>query len=77
MHRLNLALDIRGGIIGLLGKFLHLAGNNGKAFAGLTGPCRLNGRIQGQELGLFGNFNNGLNHRGYLLRGLAQRINLV
>ena len=37
---------------GRFGEVLHLAGDDGKAAAGGAGACGLDGRIQGQQVGL-------------------------
>src|SRR5579859_3352013 len=43
-----------GGASGLIGKLLHLAGDNGKPFAGFTGTCCLDRRVQGEQVRLCG-----------------------
>ena len=44
----------------LTGQLTDFSGNHGKPPARFTGPCRLNGRIQREQIGLAGNF---LNHQ--------------
>ena len=41
-----------GGGHGFLGELAHLVGHHGEASSGLAGPGRLDGGVQGQEVGL-------------------------
>ena len=51
---LDLAADVLGRLGRLLGQLLDLVGDDGEALAGLAGPGRLDGRVQGQQVGLLG-----------------------
>ena len=42
-------------MLGLIRQLAHLVGNHRKAPSCLAGPCRFDGRIQRQQIGLFGN----------------------
>ena len=48
----DLLSDVLGGVGGLLGERLDLLGDDGEAGAGFAGPCRLDRRIQRQQIGL-------------------------
>src|SRR5262249_39986759 len=50
----DLAADVVGGLGGLLGQFLDLVGDHGKALAGLTGAGRFDGGVEGQKVRLLG-----------------------
>ena len=54
----DLVADLFRRLGGLAGQFLDLAGDNGKALAGLSGARRLDGRIQRQQVGLLGDLGN-------------------
>jgi hypothetical protein len=60
--------DLLGGLGGLLGQFLDLVGHHGEALAGLAGPGRLDGGVEGQQVGLFGDLGDGLGDLADLLR---------
>ena len=45
-----------GGAHGLFSQFAHLVGHHGKTAPGLAGPCRLNGRVERQQVGLIRHF---------------------
>ncbi|MDN3718563.1 hypothetical protein QW131_03310 [Roseibium salinum] len=49
----NVGGDFLGRFGGLGGQFLHFRGDDGEAFAGLAGSCRLDRRIEGKKIGLF------------------------
>jgi hypothetical protein len=44
--------DLRRGLAGLFGQFLDLVGHNGKPFSRLSGPGRLDGGVEGQQVDL-------------------------
>ena len=46
--------DLLGGAAGALGQLADLVGDDGEALALLAGPGRLDGRVQGQQVGLLG-----------------------
>ena len=64
--------DLVGGLRGLARQRLHLAGNHRKAAPGLAGPCRLDGGIERQKIGLLGNRGDQLDHLADLLGGMRQ-----
>jgi hypothetical protein len=66
--------DFLGGQRGTFGQLAHLIGNDGKTAPLLAGPGRLDGRIEGQQVGLVGNFADDPDDAGNLLRTLAQRL---
>src|SRR5450830_244486 len=47
-------LDLLCRVLGALSQAAHLVGDHGEATAGLAGPGRLDGGIQGQQVGLLG-----------------------
>lgn len=49
-HPVNFFGDIRGAV----GQRTHFIGDDREASATVTGPCRLDGRVQRQEVGLIG-----------------------
>ena len=57
----NEGLDLLGCLGAALGEQAHLAGHHGEAAALFTGARGLNGRIQGQDVGLEGNAVDGAN----------------
>ena len=48
----DLAADVFGGLGGLLGEFLHLVGDHGKALSGFAGACGFDGGVERQQIGL-------------------------
>ncbi|MNJ54628.1 hypothetical protein D3C77_500770 [compost metagenome] len=58
MQLLNHLLDFFSGLLGLLRQIAHLVGNHGKTATLFAGACRLDGRIECQQVGLFGNGAN-------------------
>ena len=50
----DLGGDLVGGLGGLVGQALDLVGDHGEALAGFAGPGRLDGGVQGQQVGLAG-----------------------
>ena len=69
---LDLAADVLGGLGGLLGQFLDLVGDHGEALARLAGPGRLDGGVQGQQVGLLGDGGDDLDDLADLGAALAQ-----
>ena len=65
---------IFGSLIGLASQFFDFTGNYGKAFARFTGPRSLDGRVQCQQIGLFGNIHY---HLGDLTNGLGGATELT
>ncbi|MNG15543.1 hypothetical protein D3C77_341770 [compost metagenome] len=55
---LDHALDFGCRLLGALGKKAYFIGHHGKATALFAGPGCLDGRVQGQQIGLFGNRTN-------------------
>ena len=60
------------GRLGLDRKRLDLARDNGKAAPGLARAGGLDGRVQGQQVGLFGNVGNQADHIGDVVNGVFQ-----
>ncbi len=54
-HAADVAADLLGGDIDPLGQLAHLIGHHRKAASHFAGPRRLDGGIQGQQVGLVGN----------------------
>ena len=50
--------DLFGRLAGPLGQFADLVGHHGKAEAVLAGPGRLDGGVEGQQIGLAGNLTD-------------------
>src|SRR4051812_18544881 len=55
-----------------LGELAHLAGHDGEAAPGLSRPRRLDGRVQGQQVGLLGDVVDQLEDLADLLGALAE-----
>lgn len=62
---------------GALGKTTHLLSHHGEASAGLSGPGRLDGRIQRQQIGLAGDALDGGCQSTDLLARLIDLAHLV
>ena len=62
LNGFDLPADILGRLGGLLGQFLHLVGHHRKALARFAGSGRLDGGIQGQQVGLLRNGGDDLDH---------------
>ena len=67
--------DFLGGAGGASGQATHLVGDHGKATAVFAGPRRLDGGIQGQQVGLTGNRLDHLGDPLDVLAALAQGFN--
>ncbi len=52
LDRGDLVANFLGRFRGLFGEFLHLVGHDGKALARFTRARRLDGRVQGEQVGL-------------------------
>ena len=52
LDRRDLRADLLGGLGGLGGEVLHLGGHHREALAGLAGAGRLDGGVEGQQVGL-------------------------
>ena len=72
LDRLDPPADVLGRLGGLLGQVLDLAGDHREALAGLAGPGRLDGGVQGQQVGLLGDRGDHLDHVADLGGGLAE-----
>ncbi len=68
----DLGADLLGRLGGLAGQRFHLARHHGKALAGFTGPRRLDGRVQRQQIGLAGDIVDEVDDIADLLRGGGQ-----
>ena len=69
--------DFLGGLGGLVGQLLHFGSNDRKALAGLAGPRRLDGRIEGKQIGLGGDGLDEGDDLTDLVGGLGQRGDLA
>ncbi|MNO79635.1 hypothetical protein D3C76_708120 [compost metagenome] len=67
-------MDLFGGGAGALCKGTHLVGNHGKTATLLTCPGRLDGRIERQQVGLFGNGGDDIHDTADRLRFARQCI---
>lgn len=54
LNGFNAGADLFGGFGGFLGEVFYLAGDDGEAFACRAGAGGLDGGIEGEEVGLFG-----------------------
>ena len=59
--------DGGGGAAGLLGELAHLVGDDGEAAPVLAGAGRLDGGVEGQQVGLLGDAGDGVDDRADLL----------
>ena len=62
---------------GLAGERLHFCGNDSESLAGLTRPRGLDGRIQGQQIGLLGNRVDHLDNSADPFSGNGEAGNFV
>ena len=62
LHIGDLFRDFLGGLAGLAGQMFDLVGDDGKALARFTGSCRLDGGVQGQQIGLAGDVIDQIDH---------------
>jgi hypothetical protein len=69
LDRHDLGGDVLGGPGGLLREVLDLAGDHGEALAGVAGTGRLDGGVEGQQVGLLGDGGDDLQHVADLRRG--------
>ena len=69
---LDLPADVLGGLGRLLGQFLDLVGDHGEALARLAGAGRLDGGVQGQQVGLLGDRGDDLDDLADLGAALAE-----
>jgi hypothetical protein len=54
-HAADVVVDFLRRDVDPLGQLAHLIGHHGEAAPHLAGPRRLDGRVQGQQIGLVGN----------------------
>jgi hypothetical protein len=64
--------DLVGRFRGLAGERFDFGGDDGKSAAGVAGASGLDGGIQRQQIGLFGDRGDQLDHVADLLRGTRQ-----
>ncbi len=69
------ALDLGGGSCGLLRQIAHLVGDHGEPATLFPGSCGLDGGIEGEKVGLFGDGTDHLQHSVDLLRLRSQVLN--
>src|SRR6266700_1513709 len=55
LHVDNVRADLVGGFRGLASQGLDLLRHHSKSTAGVAGPCGLDGRVEGKQIGLFRN----------------------
>jgi hypothetical protein len=67
------AFDFFGGLLRTLGQAAHFVGDHGKTTAGFTGARRFNGRVERQQVGLFGHGLDHVHHAADLVAFLLQR----
>ena len=77
MNAGNLSADLIGCPGRLVGQVFNFTGNNGKPLAGIPGPGRLDGRIEGQKISLFGDIGNQFYHLTDLLGRFDQTLNHI
>ena len=63
-----------GGGHGLFSQFAHLVGNHSEASPRISGPCRLNGGVQGQQIGLICNIPDNSQNFAYAAGLRIQRM---
>ena len=68
--------DLFGGALGALGQAANLAGDDGKSAAMLAGAGGLDGRVQGQQVGLLADLLNHVDDLADLLGAMGQRSHL-
>jgi hypothetical protein len=71
------AFDVLGGLGGALGELAHLVGHHREAAPGLTGPRRLDGRVEGQQVGLVGDLVDELDDGADLAGLLGEAVDLL
>ena len=70
----NQLFDLFGRLLRALGQAAHFVGNHGKATACLAGACRLDRRVERQQVGLFGHRLDHVHHATNLLAFLLQQV---
>ena len=68
----DLLADLAGRLRGLLRQRLHLGGDDGETAAGVAGTRRLDGGVERQQIGLFGNGVDEFDHGADAGRRLRQ-----
>ncbi|MCY1509004.1 hypothetical protein D9M68_433330 [compost metagenome] len=66
LQPLDHLLDLAGRGLGAAGQAAHLVGDHREAAAQLAGPCRLDGGVEGEQVGLLG---DAADHRQHLVDG--------
>ncbi len=69
----NQCFDLFGGFLRALRQAAHFIGNHRKAPTGLTGACGLDSGVEGQQVGLFGDRFDNVQHAADLVALLFQR----
>ena len=63
LQRNNMRLDIASGALSLAGQRTHFIGHHRKAAPSLASPCRFDGRVESEQVGLLGDtVNHGQHH---------------
>ena len=73
----DLRLDVVGRLGGLAGEILHLVGDDGESAPGLSRPCRFDGGVQRQQVGLAGDGVDQADHLADPLRGHRQVVDVA
>src|SRR5439155_7954510 len=72
LDRLYLFGNVAGGLRGRLSQVLDLAGDHGETLAGVPGPGRLDGGVEGEQVGLLRDRGDQADHVADLLAGGAE-----
>ena len=72
----NHLLDFLGGRLSAVRKGAHFIGDHGKAASGVPGTGRFNGRIEGQQISLFGDAANHIQHLADVLHPARQLLDV-
>ena len=76
VHRAAHVVDQRADLLGraadAVGELADFVGDHGEALAGLAGAGRLDGGVDGEDVGLLGQLGDDVEHRADLLRLLAE-----
>ena len=77
MHTADHLLDLGRGLLGTVGQCSYLVGHHGKTAPLFTGARGLDGGVERQQVGLFGNRADDIQHLGDAVDLGSQRFNVV
>ncbi|MPN18862.1 hypothetical protein SDC9_166227 [bioreactor metagenome] len=77
LDALDHGADLVGGLAGALGQLAHFVGHHGKTAARFAGPGGFDGGVEGQQIGLVGDFLDGIDDRGDLAGLRPQAFHLL